>query len=230
MQIAIDLILLGVFVAAVLISAKKGIVRTVLDVVAFVLALVLAAQLAGPLAQGCYDAVLSERVETKIEQKLSENENASASKTVVLVIDSLPGFAKDYIEKSNSDMSRYIAQMTSGNYTAANAAADLNKEIARPACIAVLTSVFFLLLFVVLSALLQRLSKVVSKAFKIPIVGTVNTVLGGAFGAVKGCVLVFIAAALLMLLAPRIGGAFGEAVDGSQIVRLIESYIPSTIA
>lgn len=230
MQIVIDLILLGVFLAAVFISAKKGIVRTVLDVVAFVLALVLAAQLSAPLAKGCYDAMLSDRVETTIEQKLSENENASAAKKAALVVDSLPGFAKAYIEASNSDVSGRIAQIASGNYTAANAAADLNKEIARPACIAVLTSIFFLLLFAVLCALLQKLAKVLAKAFKLPIIGTVNTVLGGVFGALKGGVLVFIAAALLLLLAPRIGGTFGEAVDGSQIVRLLESYIPWAVS
>lgn len=230
MQYVIDVILLVVLLAAVWISAKKGIVRTVLDVVAFVLALFLAAQLSTPLAKGCYDALLSERVETTIEQKLEENQNATVSKTAALVIDSLPEFAKDFIENSESDISFITKQMASGSYTPANAAADLNTQIARPACIGVLTSVFFLLLFAVLCALLQRLAKLLAKAFKLPIVGTVNTVFGGVFGAIKGAVLVYVVSAILLLLAPRIGGTFKQAVDASQIVRLIESYIPSTIS
>lgn len=230
MQYGIDLILLIIFLAAIGVSAKKGIVRTVLDVVAFVLALVLAAQFSTPLAKGCYDALLSERVETTLEQKLEENQNATASKTAALVIDSLPGFAKDFLENSESDISSITKQMASGSYTPANAAADLNAQIARPACIGVLTSVFFLLLFAVLSALLQRLARLLAKAFKLPIVGTINAVFGGVFGAVKGAVLVFVVSAILLLLAPRIGGTFAQAVDASQIVRLIESYIPSTIS
>ena len=55
MNIAIDVILAAIFLACVIASAKKGIIRTVLEIVAFLAAIVLAFQLAAPFARTCYN-------------------------------------------------------------------------------------------------------------------------------------------------------------------------------
>ena len=62
-NIAIDVILAAIFLACVIASAKKGIIRTVLEIVAFLAAIVLAFQLAAPFARTCYNTFLSSRVE-----------------------------------------------------------------------------------------------------------------------------------------------------------------------
>ena len=70
MSLAIDLGLLAVVLISVIVSAKKGLVRTVLELVAFAAAILLAAQLCTPMATACYDNLLSARVESEIEEKL----------------------------------------------------------------------------------------------------------------------------------------------------------------
>lgn len=226
MQLAVDLIFLVILVVAVIASAKKGIVRTVLEIAAFVLSVVLAAQLAAPMANTCYDSFLSEQVEKKIYTELSESdEQLSGAKTVLVTIDSLPDFIQKSFDQSDGSFNTAIQQITENGASNAEIAKQLNEQIARPLGVMVLTSILFLLIFVLANILLQWLAKILSKAFKLPIVRTVNGALGGVFGAVKGCLLIFLACVVLIVLAPYIGGAFQEAVDSSVIVGFVENHL-----
>lgn len=227
MSLALDLGLIAVLAVAVLASAKKGLVRTVLELVAFAAAILLAVQLSAPMAKTCYENVLSERVETKIAEELHVSENASAIKKASVVLDSLPSFVKDYVQGSDASVTKLTEQIANGNYSNKDAAKLLNENIARPVCEAVLSAVLFLLLFAVLGGVFQWLASVLSKLFKIPIVKNVNALLGGVFGAVKGCAFVFIAVFLLTAAAPYIeNAAYREALQSSHIVGFVSGWLP----
>ena len=119
MGIILDLIFLCIAVAAIVVAAKKGIVKTVLDIVAFVLAVVLSAQLATPFAEGVYDAFLGESLQNRVEEALPED---GGSADVVAILEGLPDFVTDYLESTgfNADaLSQYLA----GGANAAEAAA-----------------------------------------------------------------------------------------------------------
>lgn len=230
MNIAIDVILAAIFLACVIASAKKGIIRTVLEIVAFLVAIVLAFQLAAPFAKTCYDTFLSSRVEERIYEQLPDDNTAiTYSNQAQLVLEALPDFAKNYLEKTGEGDS-FLKQVVSGNYSGEDAAKQLNEQIAAPVCEAILTSVFFLLLSLVFSAVLSWLANLISKGFKVPVLSTVNKVLGGLFGALKGAVVVFLAVVILLILAPRIGGEFRTGIETSSIVGFAESYIPESFA
>ncbi len=227
MSLAIDVCLLAVLLVAVIASAKKGLVRTVLELVAFAAALLLAVQLCAPMAKACYENVLSERVETKIAEELRVSESASAIKKASVVLDSLPGFVKGYVQGSDTSVAKLAEQIANGNYSDRDAAKLLNENIAQPVCETVLSAVLFLLLFAVLGGVFQWLVSVLSKLFKIPIVKNVNALLGGVFGAVKGCAFVFVAVFLLTAVAPYIEDtAYREALQSSHIVSFVSGWLP----
>ncbi len=232
MQLAMDIVFLGIVLIAVAVSAKKGIVRTVLELVAFSVSVVLAFQLAAPMANTSYDSFLSERVENKIYAQLSESdEHMSEMKTVLVAVESLPNFIRRQFDESESSLKTITQQVTADGASNQEAAKQLNEQIARPLGVMVLTSVLFLLIFVLANILLQWLAKTISKAFKLPIVGTVNGLLGGIFGALKGCLAVFLVCVALIFLAPYIGGEFEKAVNGSSVVQLVEnSFIADYLA
>lgn len=230
MNIAIDVILAAIFLACVIASAKKGIIRTVLEIVAFLAAIVLAFQLAAPFARTCYDMFLSARVEERIYEQLpGDGSGITYSNQAQAVLEALPDFAKTYLEKSGEGDS-FLQQVISGNYSGKDAAKQLNEQIAAPVCETILTSVFFLLLSLVFSAVLSWLAKLISKGFKVPVLSTVNKILGGLFGALKGAVVVYLAVVILLVLAPRIGGEFRTGIETSSIVSFAESYIPESFA
>lgn len=221
MSLAIDLSLLAVVLICVAVGAKKGLVRTVLELVAFAAAVLLAVQLCTPMATACYDNLLSARVESKIEEQLDTAEAATAVKKASAVLDSLPKFMKPYAE--GSDTAALAEKIADGGYSGAEAARLLNENIAKPVGEAVLRAVLFLLLFAVLGGVFDWLAKVVSKLFKVPIVKTVNAALGGALGALKGCAFAAVAALLLLAAAPYADAAYREALRASHIVSFVGS-------
>lgn len=230
MSLVIDIILLGILVVAIIFSAKKGIVRTVLEIAAFVLTLVLAAQIAAPAAKTLYSSFLSERVEDKIADTLSESEAATNTKKAAAVMESLPGFAQSYLAKTGVLPENLAPQIATGNMDIAETAAYLNTKIAQPICETVLTGILFLLFCVAFSVILQFLAGVISRAFELPVVKTANAALGAVFGAIKGCVIIYIAVALLVFIAPRSsGGQFRQAVNDSRIVSFTEQYLPESV-
>lgn len=225
----IDIILLGILLVAIVASAKKGIVRTVLEIAAFVLTLVLAAQIAAPAAKMLYSTFMSDRIEAKIEDTLTANEAATNTKKAAVLVDSLPEFAKSYLEKTGVNTS-VLAQKIASGQAGADTAAYLNREFAQPICETALTGLLFLLFAAAIGVLLQFLAKAISKAFKLPIVKTANAALGGVFGAAKGAVLIYIVVALLVFLAPRGGtGKLRQAVDESRVVMFTEQYLPESV-
>ena len=72
MSIVLDVILVVIFAAFVLTAAKKGFVKTLLELVATILALVLAYQLSPVIAQGAYDGFVKESMITSIEEQIDE--------------------------------------------------------------------------------------------------------------------------------------------------------------
>lgn len=223
MSLTIDFVLLAFVLITVIVSAKKGLVRTVLELVAFVAAILLSAQFCTPMATACYDNVLSARVESKITEELNTQESATAVKQASAVLESLPDFTKWYAEGDDSTVRTLAEQIASGNYSGADAAHLLNENIAKPVCEAVLRAVLFLLLFAVLGAVFDWLAKAVSKLFKIPIVKNVNALLGGAFGALKGCAVVAALAFMLYSVAPYAGASVREVLLSSKIVNFVGS-------
>ncbi len=231
MRWIIDVVLIGILLVAVFTSAKKGIVRTVLEIGAFVLSLVLAAQIAAPMAKTFYSSFLSERIEDKIEDTLSQGEAATNTKKADVVLDSLPDFAKNYLEKAGVQSASLASDIANQAPTGNDTAAFLNEKIARPICETVLTGILFLLFCLVLGAVFQWAAGGISKLFSLPIVGTANKFLGGVFGAIKGCVIIYIAVALLVFIAPRqnSGGQLQEAVNNSSVVAFTQQYLPNSV-
>lgn len=226
MGIILDLIFLCIVVAAVVVAAKKGIVKTVLDIVAFVLAVVLSAQLATPFAEGVYDAFLGESLQNRVEEALPED---GGRVDITVVLEGLPDFVTDYLESAGFDADAFSRQLADGANTA-EAAQRITDEVVRPVCIAALGAILFLLLCIVLLAVLKSIADWVSKLFKVPIVKTLNQGLGAVLGAVKGLIIVIIVSLLLLVVAPHIGGGFDAMVSDSYTVEQVERFLPESLS
>ncbi|NMB41097.1 MAG: CvpA family protein [Firmicutes bacterium] len=83
--------------------------------------------------------------------------------------------------------------------------------------------VAFLIIFIIVYLVLGFLCKRMRILNKIPVVGTLNALLGGFFGALKGMLIVFLIAALLSLFKT---GFWAKAVEASAVVSLSRHYIP----
>ena len=94
MSIILDVILIAIFAAYVITAAKKGFVRTLLELVAVVAAIFLSFQISPVISQTVYDGFVEKEIVATLEEQISENVDAlSVTEKANAVLDSIPDFA-----------------------------------------------------------------------------------------------------------------------------------------
>ena len=202
MALIADLLIAAALLAAVVIGARRGLLRSLTGLVVVVLAFVLASwaadRLADPVAQK-----LSPLVERRIEQKLTQQESASAESVLADF-----GFIGERLQELTQQVVR-AAQESGASLLAA-----LSQSVAH--------SVAYTLVYVV-SFVLGLLSKPLQLVTKLPVIHGANAVGGGALGLLWGALVVFVVVWALrkfdILLTP-------ETVEQSRLLRFFAEHSP----
>ena len=227
MSIILDVILIAVFAAYVITAAKKGFVRTLLELVAVVAAIFLSFQISPVVSQTVYDGFVEKEIVNALEEQINENVDAlSVTETANAVLDSIPDFAVSLASSAGVEISTIKDQIASQKIDSQNLAQSLVDKIAEPIVVGALTIIILILLAVVLMIVLKFVAKLISKLFNIPLVKSVNKSLGGVLGAIKGALVVVVICTALRFI---FGGGDGElsvAVNDSFVVGLLDEINP----
>ena len=193
----IDLIIVGVILLVALISAKQGFVRTIISAVGFIAAIVVAFSVSEPLADVTYDKF----IEPAIINTAGETSSESAKVKVDEVWDALPGvitnnaaslgLSKESIQNVLSDNAQNGTE---------SALATISQKTIKPTCTKIISTVFAMILTILLLIVVKFLAKIINKAFSFSIVGKLNTALGGAVGLVKGVGIALILCEIIVLI------------------------------
>lgn len=227
MNIILDVILLTIFVAFVFTAAKKGFMLSLLELIAVIAALSLSYQFSPVVAQAAYDNIVEEKLIETVEKEIDENFNISSSTTQAeMVLESMPGFMVSFASSVGIELDEVKAKITSETFSAENLATELVEKIAQPIVVAALTAISFLLLSAVLMFALKWVAGLLSKIFKLPLLGTVNKALGGVLGACKGVMVIIFISTILKVLFAGGDSEISTAVNGSYIVGLLDNINP----
>lgn len=227
MSIILDVILIAIFAVYVITAAKKGFIRTLLELVAVVAAIFLSFQISPVISQTVYDGFVEKEIVATLEEQISENVDAlSVTEKTNAVLDSIPDFAVSLASSAGVEISTIKEQISSQKFDSQNLAQSLVDKIAEPIVVGALTIIIFILLAVVLMIALKFVAKLISKLFDVPLVKSVNKSLGGVLGAVKGALVVVVICTALRFI---FGGGDGElsvAVNDSFVVGLLDEINP----
>ena len=207
MALIADLLIAAALLAAVVIGARRGLLRSLTGLIVVVLAFVLASwaadRLADPVAQK-----LSPLVERRIEQKLTRQESASAESVLADF-----GFIGERLQELTQQVV-HAAQESGASLLAA-----LSQSVAHSVAYTLVYVVSFVLLLLVLGLL----SKPLQLVTKLPVIHGANAIGGGALGLVWGALVVFVAVWALrkfdILLTP-------ETVEQSRLLRFFAEHSP----
>ena len=213
MPYVLDIALVLILAVGVFIGVKRGCAKMLVRVVGTLLAVAVAASLSGQLAGGIFDGWLSGLIKTEIAEKLPELSSGNLSQTITEVLDGLPTFVVDFVEQQQVDLEAVAEQVweqANGNaeQLKETVATSLTEQVVRPISVAVLTVLCFLLLLILLLIAVRLLASVVDKIFKLPLLGSLNKILGGALGMVQGVLWVAVAVMIIQLVAYS-GGSEG---------------------
>ncbi len=227
MSIILDVILIAVFAAFVFAAVKKGFMLSLLELVAVIAALALSYQFSPVVAQAAYDGVVEESLIETVEGQIDENLNiSSTTKQAEVILDAMPEFMVSFASSVGVEFEEVKAKISSESFSSENLATELVQKVAQPIVVGALTIVFFLLLASILLFVFKWLAQILSKLFKLPLIGTANKILGGVLGVCKGViVIVFICTVLDVLFA---GGdnEIAKAVNESYVIGLLDNINP----
>ena len=213
--------MVAVFALCIFVGVKNGLIRSVIGLVVVAVSAALAVWLSEPVANGIYNLFIKESLETAVAAQLPDMSSAKlTSQNVQQVISSLPAV----IVKAGVDIAAISEKAGSIDLSAANIAAEICDSVAKPIAVAVLRVLSFAVVFFVCDLVLQLVARAVCKLFELPVIRSVNRVLGGVFGALKGLFVVVFACLLLDAAASLLPGTqFASAVGASKLVTFIVS-------
>ena len=164
-----------------------------------------------------------ETVETKIDEAVDVSTTAEQT---VLIMDSIPEFMVKYAASVGVDTEDIKAKISSEKISSENIATELTQKIAQPIVVGALTIIFFFPMAAILLFVLKWLAKLLSKLFKVPLVKTVNQILGGVLGACKGVLVMVFVCTVLEFLFSGSEGEFAQAVNQSYVINLLDNINP----
>lgn len=230
MNIVIDIILLAIVILIVVLSAKKGILVTIAELVAFALAIVCASFTAKPIAEAMYTSFFHKSVEKGIYEAMPVTKtNYSSKEKAELVFENLPDFAKNQAEKVGINVSTIQGQLTKIKLDSSkDLYVALEDQVVRPIAVSVLKHIMYFVTAILYGIILVFIAKSITKTFKkSEVIERTDMILGGIVGILKGAVVVFLICNLLTFIQPRLSNEDLKAsVSKSFFVQTMEKFNP----
>ena len=226
MDYIVDILLAVLSVIIVVLSAKKGFAKSVLNICANVAAYAVAYFLSKPIAVYIFDNFISGSITRSLVDDLNQIGAEEGLAQVTEAVASLPDWVGSLCGKIGLDISSLTQSAVEANVSAQSIAQSITESIVRPAALLLLGAVSALILFALSLFILRFVVKALDKLFKIPVVGTVNSALGAALGFVKAAVFLLVTSTVLYLAQGLISGSFAQAIEASRVLELIDSVNP----
>lgn len=227
MSTVLDLIVVGIVLAVAFLSARKGFVRIVFELVGFAVATMLAFSLSTPLANAAYDKFIEPSVILSAEKAAT----GTADDIVNATWEALPKFITKNADSLNLSAESFSAKINETVQSgAANAAQAASQSIVKPVAVKFFGLLFTIILLIIFLFIVKILAKLLNKLFSVSLIGKLNRTLGGVIGALKGVVIAMVFCMAVSLIVSLTSNGFliftREAIDGTSIFKLLASFSP----
>ncbi len=224
-----DILIVVVAVVIIVMSARKGFVATCLDSFSMVISAFVSYKLCPVVANGMYDMFIKDLVKTEFKQALDDMSGSlSVTEKVAGMINSLPEIAVKLAESMGIDVNNMSSILVSGSATNETLIETIAETLAYDIMITLTEIIVFIALFIIATLLVRFISTFFSHNLeKLPFVGKLDSLLGGALGIVKALVLIFAGSVILYIVAQTAEpGSLLESIKASQIYMFMEEYNP----
>ncbi|MGI6279446.1 MAG: CvpA family protein [Acutalibacteraceae bacterium] len=223
--VILDLMILAIIGLCVLVSARRGFVRTFIEFVGMVLVILLANFASTPLANITYDKFMEPVILRTVESTMSENMEGSAK----FDVSSLPEFTRRFINES--DLNRFETSVKDNINNGVNTAVtNASQKMIKPLVSGILSMVYALAIFFILMFVVRILAKIANKLFSVRALGKLNSLLGGGIGALKGIIFAAIFCLFVTVILKIDKNGFWiftqEAVQKTLLLKFLTNLLP----
>ncbi len=226
----IDLIFVVIAIVIVISSAKKGFVASCLDAFSVVISGFISFKFFEPVAQCVYGVFVKDFMRTALVRAIEDtSKSASATEKINVMLAELPEGAVKLAQGMGINVDSLAAginQSLSSNEDAFIAA--FGDKVVYPVMIFVTEIVVFMILLVLSCLIIRAAANFFSdKLKKIPVVGNVDTLLGGVLGIIKAIViLVVVTTVFYIFLATADADSPLTVIRESQLFNFLSEYNP----
>lgn len=216
----IDLILLAIVGIVVFISVKSGFFKTLFDLVGYIVAIVAAKNVSLLFAKGAFDTFIRGGAEEYLNSVVSDITTEQLPEQTDKIISSIPEGLRGLLNVIGFTEEKISEQISTVELSGQDMVSNIMDNIIEPIGVGIMQFLIFIILGIVLliaaKIIVGLLNKIVKK---LPVIKRFNSLLGGVFGFVKGCVLAAVFACLLGVIASVSDNqAFIDAVSNSVIL------------
>lgn len=164
----------------------------------FFISLFLANTLSSVVAEYTFTNFIQQGLTDKISEQIASSGSADGFlQTLAAVLESIPSYLLNALEFAGlpADLT-----LPSALNSVEQLAADIVEQTIGPTCIALFSTIFFLLFFSLFMFLTRTVSRCFTGLRHVPIVGPLNSVLGGCVGAIEGVLYLYLIVAVVCLI------------------------------
>lgn len=187
-SIILDLVALGVIVFCTIYYSRKGFVFGLFSLLGTLIALIVAALAAQWLAPAVFETFFRQNMEQSVAEVISAQGITTVGDLLEQTLGFLPVNLIAFIELS-LDISL--------DFGAADIAAIAVDQVIKPVVVPLLAALLFFIIFAMVRILVQALRSLSVRISRIPVVGTVNRMLGAVVGILIGILYVYLALSVL---------------------------------
>lgn len=227
MSIILDLIVAAIIIFTVMMSAKRGFVRVIIELAGFIAAIFITFTISTPLGNITYDKIIEPPALNAVEDATAD----SAALSVETLWEAMPEFVQDNAEKIGITKSAIEETLDNNAGSSAKSIAKaVSQQVVKPVVSELLALVYSVIIFILLLVVVKFLAKFVNRIFSFSLVGTLNRVLGGIVGIPKGIIIAILFCLIVTLITMFTSEGFlffsEEVMDKTVIFKFLYEIIP----
>lgn len=220
----LDIVAIVLLLIITVISAKKGFMMSLFNIVGYVVSAILSKTLSVPVSSYVYTNYFSEGILGKLNELIpSGSVQGEISEVINNVIASLPEYVQSMI--SQFELTDLLVPAETGALTVEM----IEQSYIAPIMLKIISVVAVVVLFIAISFVLRLVFSIINKLFvskKHNIIRKTNMFLGAVLGVIKGAVVSGVLCAVLSVVAPIINNpTVTEFVTGSTICNFVADLL-----
>lgn len=201
----LDIIIVAFFLIFVIIGIKSGAAKTLLKLVGTLLAVFLASSFGSVIAKWIYEGFFQKGIINSINTAIEQSGTGDALQSVA---NSLPDLVYNALSLLGISKESLISQTENAANASQATISQTFEGIISPVLTSIISFFVIIILFILLSVLFKFLIRLLLNVFELPVLHTVNRLLGGVLGALEGVAVVYLMILLIRLILPFAGDDF----------------------
>lgn len=203
MNFIVDAIIIAIIAIVIVRSSKKGFVSSLVDTFAMIIATIVSYMFTPEVSQFVYDSFIKNSVSKGFEKVLDDmNTNAAVADKVDAMIASLPEGAVNLADRLGIINLNAIGAgiHMPGVIDNNQLITTVLNDFAYNVMITITKVVVFFILFVLATLVLRMVSKFLENINKIPLIGKLNSTLGGVLGVAKALIIILVVCTVMYFI------------------------------